>query len=79
MNLAARVKAFRACITHVEDKRLNAEMIEDTRRKQGKKEQKGLSRMKLTLGGRSMGARAAVIAASEMLATDDEVRSLGSE
>lgn len=49
MNLAARVKGFHACISHL-----------------------GLENGDLTLGGRSMGARAAVIAGTEALSNSDK-------
>ncbi|KAF2446303.1 hypothetical protein P171DRAFT_519846 [Karstenula rhodostoma CBS 690.94] len=52
MNLAARIKGFHACISHL-----------------------GLEKQRLTLGGRSMGARAAVVAGTEVLA-DDALREL---
>lgn len=53
MNLAARVKGFHACISHLQ-----------------------LEKQHLTLGGRSMGARAAVIAGTEVLGSGDGEREL---
>ncbi|CAN9270455.1 unnamed protein product [Alternaria alternata] len=62
MNLKARTKGFHACIeeTHSSQK---------TTQKRKSKEQ--IKRKRMLLGGRSMGARAAVIAASEHLAEQD--------
>lgn len=52
MNLAARVKAFHACIEHLESEEKD--------------------KTDLLLGGRSMGARAAVMAASDIISSSDE-------
>ncbi|KAF2868328.1 hypothetical protein BDV95DRAFT_579612 [Massariosphaeria phaeospora] len=57
MNLAARVKGFHACIERLESQRQEYD------------EQEREHEATLVLGGRSMGARAAVMTASEMLAS----------
>jgi predicted alpha/beta-hydrolase family hydrolase len=65
MNLKARTKGFHACIEEVYSS-------QETAQKRKLKEQNRKKRM--LLGGRSMGARAAVIAASEHLAEKDHER-----
>jgi predicted alpha/beta-hydrolase family hydrolase len=62
MNLKARTKGFHACIEEVHSS-------QETAQKRKPKERNRRKRM--LLGGRSMGARAAVIAASEHLAEQD--------
>jgi predicted alpha/beta-hydrolase family hydrolase len=62
MNLKARTKGFHACIEEIHSS-------QKTTQKRKSKEQ--MKRKRMLLGGRSMGARAAVIAASEHLAEKD--------
>ncbi|KAF2638950.1 hypothetical protein P280DRAFT_67466 [Massarina eburnea CBS 473.64] len=57
MNLAARVKSFHACLSHLESD--NAE--------KGAREERGKEIVGVVLGGRSMGSRAAVMAATDLL------------
>ncbi|KAI4684215.1 hypothetical protein J4E81_009095 [Alternaria sp. BMP 2799] len=63
MNLQARTKGFHACIDELNSSQSTAQ--------KGAKEDTSVSKT-LLLGGRSMGARAAVIAASEYLASLDD-------
>ncbi|KAF1957454.1 hypothetical protein CC80DRAFT_491562 [Byssothecium circinans] len=77
MNLAARVKGFHACLSHLNSGSEKQEKGEETKNKRGEEDEvdgdgdgdgdghrEGET---LVLGGRSMGARAAVIAATELL------------
>jgi predicted alpha/beta-hydrolase family hydrolase len=62
MNLKARTKGFHACIEEIYSSQETAQ----------KSKPKGqIKKKKMLLGGRSMGARAAVVAASELLAEQD--------
>jgi predicted alpha/beta-hydrolase family hydrolase len=68
MNLKARTKSFHVCIDELQSIRNG--VLEGKGKERNSKEQDTGKR--LLLGGRSMGARAAVIAASEHLAERDE-------
>ncbi|CAN9216347.1 unnamed protein product [Alternaria alternata] len=65
MNLKARTKGFHACIEEIY-------FSQETAQKSKPKGQ--IKKKRMLLGGRSMGARAAVIAASELLAEKDHER-----
>lgn len=63
MNLGARVKGFHACLKHLRGDR-------------GKEEE--IRVLPVVIGGRSMGARAAVLAAGEIVEQDKKDRSVAS-
>jgi predicted alpha/beta-hydrolase family hydrolase len=65
MNLKARTKGFHACIEELHSSQETA---------QKSKLKKQVEKKRMLLGGRSMGARAAVIATSELLAEKDHER-----
>jgi predicted alpha/beta-hydrolase family hydrolase len=64
MNLASRVKGFHACIDHI--LKQDQDGASPKKKKEGT-EQGNQRENRLLLGGRSMGSRAAVIAATEYL------------
>ncbi|CAI6333707.1 unnamed protein product [Periconia digitata] len=76
-NLAARVKAFHACLSHVQSSEATASKIEPSAKKGAKRDENGgvvveeeeeeEEEEAVILGGRSMGSRAAVMAAGELL------------
>ncbi|KAF2654719.1 hypothetical protein K491DRAFT_693529 [Lophiostoma macrostomum CBS 122681] len=74
MNLAARVKGFHACIDHVSSQGQDGVGKEKKNKKEnGNGNGNGDGNAKrLLLGGRSMGARAAVIAATEALQSNKQ-------
>ncbi|PVI07692.1 hypothetical protein DM02DRAFT_608773 [Periconia macrospinosa] len=71
MNLAARVKGFHACLSHIHASSQTKTSKSDTKRTSKGADERG----KLVLGGRSMGSRAAVMAASEILSSSSPASS----